>query len=75
MTTRRTSPALEPYEDGDMPGSIRVAVASDKDEEINAHFGYCRFLIYQLARTSAGSSTCAAPTAGRGRGQFRLPHG
>jgi len=43
-------PPVEPYEEGDMAGSIRVAVASDDDEEINAHFGSCRrFLIYQLS--------------------------
>lgn len=40
---------LAPYQEGDMPGSIRAAVASDREEEINAHFGNCRwFLIYQL---------------------------
>jgi nitrogen fixation protein NifX len=43
-------PATEPYEEGDMPGSIRVAVASDRDEDVNAHFGNCRmFVIYQLS--------------------------
>jgi nitrogen fixation protein NifX len=43
-------PPLEAYEEGDMPGSIRVAVASDNDEEVNAHFGSCRrFLIYQIS--------------------------
>jgi len=42
---------IEPYEEGEMPGSIRVAVASDNDEEINAHFGNARrFLIYQLSQ-------------------------
>jgi nitrogen fixation protein NifX len=44
-------PPVEPYEEGDMSGSIRVAVASDRHEQINAHFGSCRrFLIYQLSR-------------------------
>jgi nitrogen fixation protein NifX len=43
-------PAVEPYEDGDLPGSIRAAVASDGGEELNAHFGSARrYLIYQMA--------------------------
>jgi nitrogen fixation protein NifX len=43
-------PSVEPYEEGEMPGSIRVAVASDRDEDLNAHFGNCRmFVIYQLS--------------------------
>ncbi len=43
-------PPLDPYRDGDMPGSIRVACASNNDQEIDGHFGSCeRFLIYQVA--------------------------
>ena len=43
------APAVEPYEDGDLPDSIRAAVASDSGEELNAHFGSARrYLIYQL---------------------------
>jgi len=42
-------PPVDPYEDGDLPGSIRAAVASDSGEELNAHFGSARrYLIYQL---------------------------
>jgi nitrogen fixation protein NifX len=42
-------PPVEPYADGDMPDSIRVAVASDSGEELNAHFGSARrFLVYQM---------------------------
>lgn len=38
------------YEDGDMPGSIRIACASNKGEMLDGHFGSCkRFLIYQLS--------------------------
>lgn len=45
-------PALDAYAEGDMPGSIRVACASNQGEEIDGHFGSCeRFLIYQLAPT------------------------
>lgn len=43
-------PETDSYDDGDMPGSIRAAVASDSEEEIDAHFGNCRrFLIYQIS--------------------------
>lgn len=43
---------LDPYEDGEMPGSIRIAVASDVGEEIDAHFGSARrYLIYQVSPT------------------------
>lgn len=42
-------PPLDTYVEGDMPGSIRVACASNRDEELDGHFGSCRrFLIYQI---------------------------
>ncbi len=41
---------LDPYADGDMPGSVRVAVASNSGEEINGHFGSAAFyLVYQVS--------------------------
>lgn len=41
---------IEPYQDGDIPNSIRVAVASNTAEELDGHFGSChRYLIYQLS--------------------------
>jgi nitrogen fixation protein NifX len=44
-------PATEAYVDGDMPGSLRVAVASNTDENLDGHFGSAlRFLIYQLGK-------------------------
>ncbi|SNY92922.1 nitrogen fixation protein NifX [Cohaesibacter sp. ES.047] len=44
--------ALDTYEDGDMPGSIRVACASNRAEELDGHFGSCnRFVIYQVSAT------------------------
>jgi nitrogen fixation protein NifX len=44
-------PPLSAYADGDMPGSLRVAVASNTEENLDGHFGSCpRFLIYQVAR-------------------------
>ncbi len=40
-----------PYQDGDLPGSLRVAVASNTEENVDGHFGSCpRFLIYQVGR-------------------------
>lgn len=36
-----------------MPGSVRVAVASNAGDLLNGHFGSClRYLIYQLGRES-----------------------
>lgn len=46
-------PAVEPYADGEMPGSIRVAVAANRGENLDGHFGSCeRFLVYQVSRTA-----------------------
>jgi nitrogen fixation protein NifX len=43
-------PAVEPYNEGDMPDSIRVACASDHGEELDGHFGAARrFLVYQVS--------------------------
>ncbi len=42
-------PPLQPYIEGDMPGSLRVAVASNTEENLDGHFGSCpRFLVYQV---------------------------
>lgn len=47
-------PPVQAYADGEMPHSIRVAVASNHDEELDGHFGSCeRFLIYQVAPAAA----------------------
>lgn len=43
-------PPLDAFSDGDMPGSIRVACASNNGEMLDGHFGSCeRFLIYQVS--------------------------
>ena len=43
-------PDIHPYAEGDIPGSIRIACASNSDEELDGHFGSCnRFLIYQIS--------------------------
>jgi len=45
-------PSIEPYQDGEMPNSIRVAIASNSKEQLDGHFGSClRYLIYQLSAT------------------------
>jgi nitrogen fixation protein NifX len=43
-------PEIEPYQEGDMPNSVRVACASNQGEMLDGHFGSCRrFLIYQVS--------------------------
>lgn len=43
-------PSVQAYKDGDMPESIRVAIASNSGRLLNGHFGSCiRFLVYQLS--------------------------
>jgi nitrogen fixation protein NifX len=47
-------PQPQPYKDGDIPGSLRVAFASNSGERLNGHFGSCKqFLIYQLSKDQA----------------------
>ncbi|GAB5604264.1 dinitrogenase iron-molybdenum cofactor biosynthesis protein [Sideroxyarcus sp. TK5] len=44
-------PPVAAYKDGDIPGSLRVAVASNTEENLDGHFGSCpRFLVYQVGR-------------------------
>ena len=43
-------PPTDPYIEGEMPDSIRVACASNGGEELDGHFGAARhFLIYQVS--------------------------
>lgn len=43
-------PALDAYAEGDMPGSVRVACASNGGETLDGHFGSARhFLVYQVS--------------------------
>ena len=61
-------PVIETYADGDMPGSIRVAVAANRGENLDGHFGSCdRFLVYQVGqeaiRLVAVRSTAEADAA------------
>lgn len=44
------APSIDPYTDGDMPGSVRVACASNGGEALDGHFGGARhFLVYQVS--------------------------
>ena len=48
--TAQGLPQPKPYSDGEMPGSIRVACASNRGERLDGHFGSCaRFLVYQVS--------------------------
>lgn len=43
-------PPVDAYSEGDMPGSVRVACASNDGANIDGHFGSCsQFMIYQVA--------------------------
>ncbi|MFO1418335.1 MAG: dinitrogenase iron-molybdenum cofactor biosynthesis protein [Methylotetracoccus sp.] len=47
-------PQTVPYNDGEMPGSVRVALASNSGQTVDGHFGSClRFLVYQVAPDQA----------------------
>ncbi len=44
-------PKPEAYAEGDMPGSLRVAVASNSGDNLDGHFGSAtRFLVYQVGK-------------------------
>jgi len=43
-------PPVQAYAEGDLPGSVRVACASNSGEIVDGHFGSCEhFLIYQVS--------------------------
>ncbi|MBK3866837.1 nitrogen fixation protein NifY [Pseudomonas stutzeri] len=47
-------PAVEPYREGELPDSVRIACASDGGERLDGSFGSCvRFLIYQLSPSAS----------------------
>jgi nitrogen fixation protein NifX len=49
-----STPKPEAYADGDMPGSLRVAIASNNADQVDGHFGSCsRFLVYQVSTGDA----------------------
>lgn len=47
-------PAIDAYADGDMPGSVRIACASNDGINVDGHFGSCgQFMIYQVSADEA----------------------
>jgi len=49
-TVGTLKPKILDFSEGDMPGSVRIAVASDDNINVNGHFGSCaQFMIYQLS--------------------------
>jgi nitrogen fixation protein NifX len=65
---------LDSYDDGDMPNSLRMAVATDHGEHIDGHFGTCAaFLIYQVSgREIRLIDRRTAPTGNRKSGRDAL---
>ena len=49
-TLAELKPIIMPYVDGDMPGSVRIACASNDGINVDGHFGSCsQFMIYQVS--------------------------
>lgn len=47
-------PEQQAYSDGDMPGSVRIACASNDGVNIDGHFGSCsQFMVYQVSADEA----------------------
>ncbi len=69
-------PATQPFQEGEMPGSIRIAIASNNGEQLDGHFGSCgRFLIYQVSPEEARlidiRSTAQSPSKSDDKNDFR----
>jgi nitrogen fixation protein NifX len=49
-----TKPKIEPYNEGELPSSIRIACASNDAQNVDGHFGSCKqFMIYQVSASEA----------------------
>ncbi len=47
---RQSVPTPQAYDEGDMPGSVRIACASNRGDRVDGPFGTCeRFLVYQVS--------------------------
>jgi nitrogen fixation protein NifX len=47
-------PEQQAYRDGDMPGSVRIACASNDGINVDGHFGSCsQFMVYQVSADEA----------------------
>ncbi len=69
-------PQTQPYSEGEMPGSVRIAIASNNGDQLDGHFGSCgRFLIYQVspdeARLIEIRSTAQSPDKSDDKNDFR----
>lgn len=69
-------PDPQPFSEGDMPGSIRLACASNTAQQLDGHFGTClRFLVYQV---TAGDSrlvdvrSCAGAHGAEDKNAYRV---
>ncbi len=60
-------PRPQPYRDGDLPGSVRVAVASDQGLALDGDFGTCaRFLVFQVSPTASRLIAVRGTAGGNG---------
>jgi nitrogen fixation protein NifX len=53
-TGETLKPKIDAYSEGDMPGSVRIACASNDAINVDGHFGSCsQFVIYQVSADEA----------------------
>jgi nitrogen fixation protein NifX len=53
-TSEPTDAAVVSYSDGELPNSVRIALASNDGKNVDGHFGSCsHFLIYQVSASEA----------------------
>jgi len=54
VTPEKILPPIQAFQEGDLPGSVRIACASDDAIHVNGHFGQCTwFMIYQVSAEQA----------------------
>ncbi|MDD2724215.1 MAG: NifB/NifX family molybdenum-iron cluster-binding protein [Methylovulum sp.] len=54
VAPEKVLPNVQAYQDGDMPGSVRIVCATDDAIHINGHFGACAwFMVYQVSADEA----------------------
>lgn len=59
-------PAVDSHVPGDLPGSVRIAVASDHGSALDGNFSSCaRFLVYQVNATAARLIDVRGTAAGK----------
>jgi nitrogen fixation protein NifX len=71
-----SGPSVQPYAEGDMPRSVRVAVASNDGEELNGHFGSAaQYLVYQVSASEirlVGVRSAAEADASGDKNAYRV---